>query len=171
MKRRIFAKRVADHANVLSGHAFNFTKDVEDAKDLLQNTLLKALDNYETYKEGGNFRGWLYGIMKNTYINDYKKLNARRILDRLNAEIPCVELLMSPSVNLCERRFLGYDIKRALMNIDSLYAVPFVCHFEGYKYDEIADMLCVPIGTVKRRIHTARTQLKKSLRAYYGHEN
>lgn len=171
MKRRIFAERVADHASVLSGHAFSFTKDEDDAKDLLQNTLLKALDNYETYKESGNFKGWLYGIMKNTYINDYKKLNAHGIPGRLNAELPYAELMMSASVNLCERRFLGYDIKRALMNIDSLYAVPFICHFEGYKYEEIADMLCVPIGTVKRRIHTARTQLKKSLRAYSGYEN
>ncbi|WP_316757491.1 RNA polymerase sigma factor [Pedobacter aquatilis] len=171
MKKRIFGKMLADYADVLSGHALNFTRDEDAAKDLLQHTFLKALDKYETYREDGNLGGWLYWIMRNSYINDFKKMSLSKISGRLVSDVSCAELLPGAALNLSEGTFVQRDIQHALAGISPIYAVAFVRHFEGYKYEEIAASLGIPVGTVKRRIHTARVQLQKALHQYSCCEN
>lgn len=166
MKKRLFGEMIVNHSDTLSSFALKFTRDEQDAKDLLQNTFLKALDNYEMYREDGNLGGWLYWIMRNTYINDFRKLTASRSSAGLVANICCAELLDVAEFNLIEGAFIKDDIQKAIERISPIYAVAFVRHFEGYKYEEIAASLSVPIGTVKRRIHSARMQLQKALNQY-----
>lgn len=162
---------MADHAGILSSHALNFTIDEDDAKDLLQHTFLKALDKYETYREDGNLGGWLYWIMRNSYANDFKKRSASKFLRLSFSEVSCAELLPEAALNLSEGAFIILDIQNALKGISPIYAVAFGRHFEGYKYEEIAAFMSVPVGTVKRRIHTARAQLQKALHQYSSCEN
>ena len=150
----------------LKTYALRFTHDVEDANDLVQDTLVKAVTYYTNFKEGTNIKGWLYTIMKNTFINNYRRFIKTTSLITKTDELSSTQLSFSASSNLGSSKFVMDDINDALKSLSEEYYVPFTMYFEGYKYHEIADHLEIPIGTVKTRIHVARKQLKKSLKAY-----
>lgn len=150
----------------LRSFAFNFTKDHEDANDLVQDTMLKAINYAEKFKEGTNFRGWLYTIMKNTFINNYRRTVKSQSIISVSDEISSSKLRYSATSNTSEGKFILEDIHKALNKLEPEYQIPFIKYFEGFKYHEIAEMLCIPIGTVKTRIHVARQLLKNNLRMY-----
>ena len=161
-----FNTMIVMQSSSLKGYALRFTRDSEDADDLVQETLLKALTYYKKFKDGTNLKGWLYTIMKNTFINNYRRVTKLNSFVTQSDEIPSMHLMYSASNNLGENRFVMKDIRDALDKLSPEYRTPFEMYFEGYKYHEIANDLAIPIGTVKTRIHVARKLLKKDLKSY-----
>jgi RNA polymerase sigma-70 factor (ECF subfamily) len=157
---------VTRQADSLKLYALRFTHDAEDANDLVQDTILKALSYCNKFKEGTNLKGWLYTIMKNTFINKYRRFVKIGTMVIQSEDINYSNLMYSASNNQGESKFIMDDIKNALENLSDEYYVPFTMYFDGHKYHEIAEHLTIPIGTVKTRIHVARKLLKKSLNDY-----
>ncbi len=168
MTRLQFNHQLHDHSGSLHSFALNFTKDIEDANDLVQDTLLKAVTYYSKFKEGTNLKGWLFTIMRNTFINNYRRTAKTNALITQSEDISSAHLHYSASRNTVEGKFVMGDIQKALATLQPEYYVPFIKYFEGYKYHEIAEELNIPIGTVKTRIHVARGSLKKYLKTYAG---
>ena len=144
----------------------HFTRDDEDANDLVQDTMLKAVTYHGKFREGTNLKGWLYTIMKNTFINNYRRFVKTSGLVSQSDEISNAHLAHSATHNAGEGKFVMADIKEAMAGLSEEYYVPFSMYFEGYKYHEISEHLQIPIGTVKTRIHVARRTMKKALHAY-----
>lgn len=150
----------------LRSFAFSFTKDADDADDLVQDTLLKAIHYAAKFKDGTNLKGWLYTILKNTFINSYRRKTKINSLVSVTDEITSDQLKFSASNNRGENKCMMDDIHKALDKLQPEYYIPFIKYFEGYKYHEIAEELRIPIGTVKTRIHAARGILKNNLKMY-----
>lgn len=155
-----------DHETALRSFAITFTKDIDDANDLVQDTFLKAMRYSNLFKDGTNLRGWLYTIMKNTFINDYRKRSKYKGIIYTVDEIFPSQMIKGADTNKGDNHFIGEDINKALKKLPNDWLVPFVKYFEGFKYHEIAAELNIPIGTVKTRIHQARQSLKHNLKIY-----
>lgn len=166
MNKLEFNTLIIQQSESLRAYAKNFTRDQDDANDLVQDTLLKAVTYFTNFREGTNLKGWLYTIMKNTFINNYRRIIKTNSFISKEEEISSANLVVSASQNIGENRFVMDDINQALANLSEDYYIPFTMHFEGYKYHEISDHLNIPIGTVKTRIHVARKVMKKTLTAY-----
>ena len=166
MNKLEFNTLVIKQADSLRTYARNFTRDQDDANDLVQDTLLKAVTYFNNFKEGTNLKGWLYTIMKNTFINNYRRVVKTNSFITKEEEITNANLVVSATSNRGENKFVMEDINYALSTLTDDYYVPFTMYFEGYKYHEISDHLSIPIGTVKTRIHVARKTMKKTLHAY-----
>jgi RNA polymerase sigma-70 factor (ECF subfamily) len=161
-----FGFHIAQSSKSLRPFAVRLTRDTEDANDLLQETLMKAFIHREKYTDGTNLKAWLYTIMKNTFITNYQKMVRKKTFVDTTENL---HFLNSPSYvtqNLAEGSFAMQDIQKAMGSLDENHRKPFVMYFTGYKYQEIAEMLELPIGTVKNRIHLARKELKDCLKAY-----
>ncbi len=161
-----FSTLVTRQASSLKIYALRFTHDSDDANDLVQDTILKAITYFNKFKEGTNLKAWLYTIMKNTFINNYRRFVKINTFVTKTDEISSQQLFYSSTHNQGESKFIMDDIKTALSKLHQDYYVPFTMYFEGYKYHEIANQLTIPIGTVKTRIHVARKMLKRSLKVY-----
>lgn len=166
MDRKQFTSAIEAHSSQLLAHALKFTRDEDDAKDLVQETLIKGLRFADKFDSGTNLKGWLYVIMKNTYINQFHKLSRRSAVLTVEENLTSNQLLTSSTKNDSEAKFAMEDISKAMNSIRPVYRIPFQRYFEGYKYEEIAKELNLPIGTVKTHIHQARTGLKKYLQIY-----
>ena len=166
MNKIEFNTLVIRQSESLKVYARNFTRNQDEANDLVQDTLLKAVTYFKNFKEGTNLKGWLYTIMKNTFINNYRRVVKTNSFITKEEEITNANLVVSATSNKGENKFVMEDINQALANLSEDYYVPFTMYFEGYKYHEISDHLNIPIGTVKTRIHVARKCMKKSLNAY-----
>jgi RNA polymerase sigma factor (sigma-70 family) len=160
-----FNLMVTEHASSLNAYALKFTKDTDDAQDLIQDTMLKAIRYFHKFDPDTNLKAWLFVIMKNTFINNFRK--NRKIQPFISQEeLSSANLIRTATRNGSEGNFVMKDIKKAISKIPEAYAFSFVRYFEGYKYHEIAQELNIPIGTVKTRIHQARELLKKQLQFY-----
>jgi RNA polymerase sigma-70 factor (ECF subfamily) len=157
---------ITEYRSKLKMYAMNFTRDEEDANDLIQDTLLKAYTYFANFKPGTNFRGWLFTIMKNTFINNYRRNTRSRALIITEENISSNNLAHSATRNNGELKFINEDISKALKTLPANLYEPFIMYFEGYKYHEIAEQFNMPVGTVKTRIHHARAHLKKYLKVY-----
>lgn len=161
-----FSYTIDNLSGSLKPFALRLTRDMEDANDLLQETVLKAFTNREKYTEGTNLKAWLYTIMKNTFITNYQRMVRKNtFIDSTNN----LHYINSSSVsieNSAYSKFAMKDINKAIEKLNDAYKVPFLMHFKGFKYHEIADELNIPIGTVKNRIHIARKELKYKLKNY-----
>ena len=150
----------------LKPYAINLTKNMDDAHDLLQETVYRALTNHEKYIEGTNLKAWLFTIMKNIFINNYRRAAKRNTLIDTTDNLYFINM---PSVNMAHTgsgNLMLEDINHAIDSLSDEYRVPFMMHFEGFKYHEIAEDLDLPLGTVKSRIFFARKELKNQLDAY-----
>lgn len=150
----------------LKPFALRLTRDMEDANDLLQETLLKAFSNREKYTDGTNLKAWMYTIMKNTFITNYQRMVRKNTFIDTTDNMHYINSSSNAIENSAYGKFAMKDIKKAIENLDDAYKVPFMMHFQGFKYHEIADRLNIPIGTVKNRIHIARKELKYKLKNY-----
>ncbi|WP_375562882.1 RNA polymerase sigma factor [Bernardetia sp. OM2101] len=146
--------------------ALKLTKDSDEANDLLQETILKAFTNREKFTEGTNLKAWLYTIMKNTFITNYQRLVRRNTFIDTTENLHFLNSSNHVAANGAYGDFMMQDVVRAIDRLDDAYKVPFMMHFRGFKYYEIAERLEIPIGTVKNRIHIARKELKGNLKVY-----
>jgi len=166
MTKPEFNALVVQHTESLRVYALHFTRDHDDAQDLVQDTILKAVTYFGKFKEGTNLKGWLYTIMKNTFINNYRRFVKTSSLVTKSDEISSAHLAHSATRNEGESKFVMEDISRAMDALSEEYCVPFTMYYEGYKYHEISEHLEIPIGTVKTRIHVARKLMKRALHTY-----
>jgi RNA polymerase sigma factor (sigma-70 family) len=125
---------ICNHRSCLESFVMKFTNDVEDANDLVQDTIIKAIRYAHLYKQGTNFRGWLYTIMKNTFINRYRRGSSRNQVIATTEELSSRQFLGSAHGNHGENKFIMEDINKALAGLKVEYSRPFLRYFEGYKY-------------------------------------
>lgn len=154
----------------LQGNLLNFaymlTSNRDDAYDLLQDTTLKALDNEDKYTDNTNFKGWVFTIMRNIFINNYRRVvRSATVIDRTE---DCYHLNLSQDSGLetPEGSFAAQEITNAINDFPEKYRVPFSMHVAGYKYEEIAEKMQLPLGTIKSRIFFARQQLQERFSDY-----
>ena len=161
-----FDLKIQNLSQFLKPFALKLTRDSEGADDLLQETFLKAISNREKYKDGTNLKAWLYTIMKNTFITEYHR-NARRntFIDTTD-NMHFINSSGSVTQNQAVADFVMEDASAEIDKLKVEYKEPFLMHFRGFKYHEIAEYLDIPIGTVKNRIHIARKELKRKLKVY-----
>ena len=150
----------------LKPFALRLTKDMEDANDLLQETIMKAFSNREKYTDGTNLKAWMYTIMKNTFITNYQRMMRKNTFIDTTDNMHYLNSSSETIENSAYGKFAMKDINKAIEKLDDTYKVPFLMHFKGFKYYEIAEKLNIPIGTVKNRIHIARKELKYQLKNY-----
>jgi RNA polymerase sigma-70 factor (ECF subfamily) len=163
-----FDQLLLNNTEFLKPFAVTLTRDNEVAKDLMQETMYRALANKEKYNVGTNIKAWLYTIMRNIFINDYRrKAKQNTIFDNS----PNDYLLDHNQKNVttgngAEVVLTMKDLQAAIHNLPHIFRNPFMLYFEGYKYHEIAEMLNEPLGTIKSRIHFARKLLKEQLNRF-----
>jgi RNA polymerase sigma-70 factor (ECF subfamily) len=163
-----FNSKLSSLTTLLHSFAYNLTKNSEDAKDLYQETTYRALFNRDKFQPGTNFKAWMFTIMKNIFINNYrKKVKANTILDTTDNQF-FLNSGAHATGNAAEGDMMLKELNGMVDNLDDSIRVPFLMHFEGFKYQEIADELDLPLGTVKSRIFFARKELKDKILASYG---
>lgn len=161
-----FTKLLMANADFLRPFAINLTRDNEMAKDLFQETMFRALDNQEKYNVGTNIKAWLYTIMRNVFINDYrKKTRQNTVLDSTPNDF-LLDYNQTCASNDAEGNIELKEINAAIAQLPDIFRKPFTLYFEGFKYHEIAYMLQEPLGTIKSRIHFARKLLKTQIQRY-----
>jgi RNA polymerase sigma-70 factor (ECF subfamily) len=163
-----FSKKFDILTDSLNAFAYNLTKNIEDAKDLYQETAIRAIVNRDKFRPDTNFKAWTFTIMKNIFINNYrKKMKTNTIIDStdnlyfINSGSTVIE-------NDAHRNILMDELNKMVNSLEDNIRIPFVMHYEGYKYQEIADEFDLPLGTVKSRIFFARKALKAMIKESYG---
>lgn len=152
-------------ANLLN-FAYMLTSNRDDAYDLLQDTTLKALDNEEKYSEGTNFKGWVFTIMRNIFINNYRRgVRSATVVDTTD-NLYHLNLSQDSGIDSPEDSYAANEISDAINEFSDEYRIPFSMHVAGYKYNEIADHMGLPLGTVKSRIFMARKRLQERFADY-----
>lgn len=150
----------------LFGFAMRLTRNKEDAKDLMQETVYKAFSKRDRFKRGTNFKAWVSTIMRNSFINNYRRKKTRN-----QVEQPVEDLRLAAGNKTVNGNALSSimvkEIYKMIQELSDLYAIPFLMHYRGFEYQEIADNLNIPIGTVKSRIHTARKKLRAKIQNRY----
>ena len=154
---------VSNNADYLKPFALTLTRDFESAKDLTQETLFRALANREKYNPGTNIKAWLYTIMRNIFINDYRKKSRQNTVFDNTPNDFLLDHNQSSVSNMAESNLSLKEAKQAVESLPEIFKQPFVLYVEGYKYNEISEYLDEPLGTVKSRIHFARKLLKTEL--------
>ena len=154
----------------LQGNLLNFaymlTSNRDDAYDLLQDTTLKALDNEEKYADNTNFKGWVFTIMRNIFINNYRRgVRAATVVDSTD-NLYHLNLSQDRGIESPEESYGAGEITDAINEFSDDYRVPFSMHVAGYKYSEIAEHMGLPLGTVKSRIFFARKKLQERFADY-----
>ena len=161
-----FNEMLLSNADYLKPFAFTLTRDNETAKDLMQETLFRALANKEKYNVGTNIKAWMYTIMRNIFINDYRKKSRQNTMFDSTPNDFLLNHNQTAVANAAEVSLKLKDIQAAIHDLPEIFKHPFVLYFEGYKYNEIATLLNEPLGTIKSRIHFARKLLKEQMSRY-----
>ncbi|MEI9806576.1 MAG: RNA polymerase sigma factor [Bacteroidota bacterium] len=163
MATKDFNNMLLDNADFLRPFAVNLTKDSEAANDLYQETLYKALANHEKYNAGTNIKAWLFTIMRNIFINNYRRKAKQRTIFDNTPEDYLINLKQSAITNGAESNLRVKEINTAIDHLPEIFKMPFLLYIDGYKYQEISDYLHEPLGTIKSRIHFARKLLKEQV--------
>ena len=152
-------------ANLLN-FAMTLTANRDDAYDLLQDTTVKALTNQEKYAENTNFKGWVFTIMRNIFINNYRRTSRAQVVNDTTDDNYHLNLCQDTAFETPEGSLTAGEITDAINAFDEKYRIPFSMHVAGYKYQEIAEKMDLPLGTVKSRIFFARQQLQERFADY-----
>jgi len=172
-KLNIFNQEFMPHINSMYNFAYRLTLDADDAKDLLQDTYLKAFRFIDSFQQGTNAKAWLFRILKNSFINDYRKkskepskVDYQEVETFYNSDD--VDRQITPDLRVeALQDMIGDEISIALNSLDvDFRTVIILCDLEGFKYEEMAKILDIPIGTVRSRLHRARNLLKEKLSEY-----
>jgi len=161
-----FTQMLLLNAESLKPFAITLTRDSEDAKDLFQETLYRALANEDKYSIGTNIKAWLYTIMRNIFINSYRKKSKQNIVADVSANEFLLNSAKATTANDAVASLNMQEIYKVINNLPEIFKSPFMLHHDGFKYDEIALMLHEPLGTIKSRIHFARKLLKAQIDHY-----
>lgn len=161
-----FNELLLNNTEFLKPFANTFTGDKEDAKDLLQETMFRALANQNKYNSGTNVKAWLYTIMRNIFINNYRRKSKQNTIFDSTPNEFLLNYNQVTTANTAEVNLRMKDIQAAVHTLPEIFRNPFMLYFEGYKYHEIAHILREPLGTIKSRIHFARKLLKEQLTRY-----
>jgi RNA polymerase sigma-70 factor (ECF subfamily) len=173
-KYKVFDKEFMPHIDSMYNFAFRLTNDEDDANDLLQDTYMKAFRFINSFQEGTNSKAWLFRILKNSFINDYRKkskepskVDYQEVETVYNstedAEFESTSDLRIETV----QDMIGDEVAMALNGLPvDFRTVIILCDIEGFTYEEMAKILDIPIGTVRSRLHRARNLLKEKLRFY-----
>ncbi len=150
----------------LKNFAFMLTSDQEEALDLLQETTLKALDNRSKYVENVNFKGWIFTIMRNIFINNYRRQARNQTIIDQTEDLYHLNLPQESGFDTPDGTISVKEIAQTINHFADEYRIPFSMHIAGYKYNEIAERLDLPLGTIKSRIFFARQKLQEILKDY-----
>ena len=172
-KAEIFEKEFLPHADALYNFAYKLTHDATESGDLVQETFLKAFKYALSYQEGTNAKAWLFRILKNTFINDFRKkskepakVDYQEVESYYNSEETDVNVTTDLRIDTV-KGMMGDEVTLALNALDvDFRTIIILCDLEGFKYDEMAKILDIPIGTVRSRLHRARHMLKEKLKSY-----
>jgi RNA polymerase sigma-70 factor (ECF subfamily) len=152
----------------LRAYALNLTRDQEAANDLYQETALKAYKYRTKFREDSNFNAWAITLMKNTFINDYRRRKRRNTIFDFTPD----QYLLNSSEQLVRNEGEGSmtmdELQDMIGELPEKLRVPFLLQYQGYRYDEISQQLEVPEGTIKSRIHFARKRLKQTIKDSYS---
>ncbi|WP_420316423.1 sigma-70 family RNA polymerase sigma factor [Ekhidna sp.] len=172
-KVQVFDGEFMPHIDSMYNFAYRLTFDEDDAKDLVQDTYMKAYRFINSFQEGTNAKAWLYRILKNSFINDYRKkskqpskVDYQEVEQFYNSEDTpsnaTVDLRMETTKDM-----IGDEISNALNSLAvDFRTVVILCDLEGFTYEEMAKILDIPIGTVRSRLHRARNLLREKLGTY-----
>ncbi len=158
-----FESNIIGLKSPLKAFALNLTRDRDDALDLVQETYFRALSNQDKFHDGTNLKAWLLTIMKNIFINNYRKSSKRQTVVDSSDNLFLINSGGAITANQAENDFVMKDLVKAINQLDEEYKKPFIMHYQGYKYEEIAETMHLPLGTVKSRIFFARKQMKDFL--------
>lgn len=161
-----FNSRILNEKNSLKNFALSLTHNVEDALDLLQDTYLKAITYRNKFEDSTNLKAWLFTIMKNTFINAYRRNVKTKQLISKGDEVALNRAFKQNSYDHSDSRINAKEIIRHIETLDDQYKVPFTRYYTGYKYEEIANELRLPLGTIKSRIFIARKILMNALKHF-----
>ncbi|HAC16463.1 MAG TPA: RNA polymerase subunit sigma [Bacteroidetes bacterium] len=168
-----FEREMIPHLDSLYNFAIRLTTDPIDAEDLVQDTIVKAFRFFGSYEKGTNAKAWLFRILKNSYINNYRKKSKQPQqvdYDEVSTYYENVRSEQSDTTDMEDimyRDMLDDQITRALQRLpEDFRTVVLLCDVEGFTYEEIANMLDVPIGTIRSRLHRGRNLLRVELEEY-----
>ncbi len=163
-------KKMEDELLRLQKNMYNFayslTLNSEDADDLLQDTSLRVLDNQEKFAENTNFKGWVLTVMKNIFINNYRKIVRNQTIIDQTEDLYHLNLSQDSGIMSPDGLYAMNELMDGIDKLPEEFRTPFRMHVEGYKYEEIAKEMNLPIGTVKSRIFWARKKLQKDFIDY-----
>ncbi|MEM6522511.1 MAG: sigma-70 family RNA polymerase sigma factor [Bacteroidota bacterium] len=172
-KQSIFDTEFLPHIDSMYNFAYRLTFDEDDSKDLVQDTYLKAYRFITSFERGTNAKAWLFRILKNSFINDFRKkskepskVDYQEVESYYNSDE--VDKTITTDLRIeTVQDMIGDEISNALNSLDvDFRTVIILCDLEGFKYDEMAKILDIPIGTVRSRLHRARNLLKEKLSGY-----
>jgi RNA polymerase sigma-70 factor (ECF subfamily) len=158
-----FRNLVQEEYFKLRNFALKLTHDKEDANDLVQETVFRAMKYEDKFEHGTNLKGWLYTIMKNIFINHYRRVVNSKIFSDDTDKQFYINSAKSSNANQAENDLGVEEIMEAINALSENLRTPFMMSYNGFKYEEIAETLKIPLGTVKIRIHMARQKLKAQL--------
>ena len=172
-KDRVFENELMPHVRPLYNFAYSLCGNQDDANDLVQETFLKAYKFLDSFQIGTNAKAWLFRIMKNSFINDYRKsskeppkVDYQEVESYYNSDDVDVQLTSDLRIEAING-MMGDEVATALNNLDVEFrTIIILCDLEGFKYEEMAKILDIPIGTVRSRLHRARQLLKEQLLEY-----
>ena len=166
MANKEFESKLMSLQGNLLNFAYMLTSDRDNAYDLLQDTTLKALDNESKYVDNTNFKGWVFTIMRNIFINNYRRsVRSQTVVDQTE-DLYHLNLSQDSGLESPEGSYGAGEIPAAIDSFPEEYRVPFSMHVAGYKYNEIAERMGLPLGTVKSRIFFARKKLQAQFKDY-----
>lgn len=175
-RMRIFDKEFMPHLSAMYNFAYRLTYDEDEAKDLVQETFMKAYRFIRSFQQGTNAKAWLYRILKNSFINDFRKkskqpakVDYQEVENYYNSDDADVDHTVDMRVESV-KDMMGDEVTLALNSLPiDFRTVIILCDLEGFTYEEMAKILDIPIGTVRSRLHRARNLLKEKLSTYAEH--
>lgn len=153
---------------VLNAFAYNLTQDVEDAKDLYQETAFRAMKNVDKFKPDTNLKAWLFTIMKNIFINNYRRKSKANVISDNTDNLYYLNSGNGSIGNQGDANVLIKELRNMIDKLEDNIRIPFLMHYQGFKYQEIADKFALPLGTIKSRIFFARRELKAQIKTRYS---
>ena len=165
-----FNSNLAKIEDLLFGFAMKLTRNRENAKDLMQETLMRSFDKKDNFREGTNFKAWMTTIMYNSYINHYRR---RKTRNKIETPIEECSLAISkkPAAEKVQSVIMMKELTGMIENLEDGYKIPFQMFYQGFQYSEIAEKMDMPMGTVKSRIFYAKKKLQAMVSLRYGVEN
>jgi RNA polymerase sigma-70 factor (ECF subfamily) len=172
-KQNDFQEEIIPHLDAMYNFALRLTSEPNDAEDLVQDTIVKAYRFFSSYEKGTNAKAWLFRILKNSYINNYRKQSKQPSQVDYDEVATFYETIRAGRTDTSDlenrmfRQLIDDDISNALEKLpEDFRTVVLLCDVESFTYEEISNMLDVPIGTIRSRLHRGRNLLKAELQEY-----